>query len=129
MSGKKSGGQIAWVDLTVPQAGQLRDFYQQVVGWQPTSVSMGDYQDYSMSPAGSETPVAGICHARGVNQQIPPVWMIYITVDNLAVALEKCVALGGKILKPSADDRPYAIIEDPAGAICTLYQTQPETDD
>jgi predicted enzyme related to lactoylglutathione lyase len=50
--------------------------------------------------------------------------MIYITVDDLEQALQKCVELGGKILKPSANDRPYAIIEDPAGAVCTLYQAQ-----
>jgi hypothetical protein len=124
MTDKKHSGQIAWVDLTIEHADQVRDFYQQVVGWQPSPVSMGDYNDYSMIPKEGESPVAGICHARGSNQAIPPVWMIYITVDDLEQALQKCVELGGKILKPSANDRPYAIIEDPAGAVCTLYQAQ-----
>ena len=68
-------GTIGWTDLTVENADAVRDFYQAVVGWTPGAVSMGDYDDYAMSPQGSEMPVAGICHARGVNAGQPPVWM------------------------------------------------------
>lgn len=116
-------GKIGWVDLTIDNAESLKDFYQQVVGWQPAPVSMGEYNDFNMLPDENGEPVAGICHARGGNADIPPVWMVYITVDNLEAALEKCVELGGKVLKPQAENRPFAVIEDPAGAICTLYQS------
>jgi predicted enzyme related to lactoylglutathione lyase len=30
-------GQIGWVDLTVPNATTVRDFYQHVTGWTPTA--------------------------------------------------------------------------------------------
>jgi predicted enzyme related to lactoylglutathione lyase len=55
-------GQIGWIDLTVPDAPALRDFYQGVTGWTPSPVEMGGYQDFCMHPHGEPQPVAGICH-------------------------------------------------------------------
>jgi predicted enzyme related to lactoylglutathione lyase len=69
-------GQIGWVDLTVTDAEGIRDFYQQVTGWTPSPVQMGDYQDFCMVAPGNGQMVAGICHARGENAELPPVWMI-----------------------------------------------------
>lgn len=45
-------GTIAWVDLTVPHAAKVRDFYAAVTGWKPEAVSMGSYQDYNMTKPG-----------------------------------------------------------------------------
>ena len=46
-------GQIAWHDLTVPDAASMRDFYAAVVGWNSGTVSMGDYNDSTMiAPVG-----------------------------------------------------------------------------
>ncbi|MBI5958462.1 MAG: hypothetical protein HY866_07005 [Chloroflexi bacterium] len=68
-------GQVAWVDLTVENADQVRDFYQQVVGWTSQPVQMDGYSDYNMlRPDG--TPAVGVCHARGDNASIPAQWMI-----------------------------------------------------
>jgi len=53
-------GQIGWIDLTVPNAEAVRDFYQHVTGWVPSPVGMGDYQDYCMTPPGAAQPAAGI---------------------------------------------------------------------
>ena len=36
-----------------------------------------------MIPPGAAQPVSGICHARGSNADLPPVWLIYITVADL----------------------------------------------
>ncbi len=58
-------GQIGWIDLTVPNAGVIRYFYQHVTGWVPSPVAMGGYEDYCMTPPSGVQPVAGICHARG----------------------------------------------------------------
>lgn len=117
---KPTVGTIAWVDLTVPQADTVRDFYKELVGWQSSPVDMGGYNDYTMMPPGSETPVAGICHSTGVNAGIPPQWMIYILVDDLEQCKKRCVELGGKVLveHPSMT---MCIIQDPAGAVCALF--------
>jgi predicted enzyme related to lactoylglutathione lyase len=118
-------GKIGWIDLTVPDAVALRDFYQNVTGWTPSPVEMGGYQDFCMHPPGENDPVAGICHARGPNAELPPVWMVYISVDNLDGSLRQCQSLGGKLRSPVRDMGPmgrYCVIEDPAGAVSALFE-------
>jgi len=116
-------GTVSWQDLTVDNAEQVRDFYQAVAGWSAAPVSMGAYVDFMMSDADG-TAVAGICHARGSNADIPPMWLIYITVDDLDYSVGECQRLGGALLAPprSYGGGRYCIIRDPAGAVCALYQ-------
>jgi len=118
-------GQIGWIDLTVPDAVTLRDFYQSVTGWTPSPVDMGGYQDFCMLPPGEAQPVAGICHARGPNSGLPPVWMVYISVDDLDESLRQARDRGGKILRPATnmgEHGRYGVIADPSGAVCALFQ-------
>jgi predicted enzyme related to lactoylglutathione lyase len=116
------------MDLTVEDAGAVRDFYAAVVGWEPQPISMGDYADYCMAPPKvnklDSQPVAGICHKRGPNADLPPVWLVYLTVPDIAASLANVQALGGKVLAQtrSSSGGYYAVIQDPAGAICALYQ-------
>ena len=118
-------GLIGWFDLTVPEAETLRDFYAAVVGWKWSPVQMGGYNDYCMNlPATGET-VAGICHRRGMNANLPPQWLLYITVDDLDESVAKVLALGGKILEPTrgyAGQGRFCVIQDPAGAVAALFQ-------
>lgn len=83
-------GSISWIDLTVPNATAVRDFYAAVAGWAVTEVPMGDYADYAMLPPGAEKAAAGICHARGENASQPPQWLIYITVPDLDQSVQRC---------------------------------------
>jgi predicted enzyme related to lactoylglutathione lyase len=118
-------GKIIWMDLTVPDVGPVRDFYQQVVGWTPQPVEIEGYDDYNMVAPEGEA-VAGICHKRGFNAAQPSQWMIYITVDDLDRSLAACEANGGRVVVPTrgGDGHRFAVIEDPAGAVCTLYETR-----
>jgi predicted enzyme related to lactoylglutathione lyase len=117
-------GTITWQDLTVKNAEEVRDFYAGVVGWQPHNEDMGDYSDYNMIPPGGSTSAAGICHAAGVNADIPPQWLIYISVESVERSAAKCIELGGKIVvapRPMGYDL-FCVIQDPAGAICAIYE-------
>ena len=118
-------GSIGWVDLTVPDADAVRDFYVAVAGWQATPLSMGDYDDYVMQAPGATAASAGICHARGPNTGIPPVWMIYIVVADLDASLDACRARGGAVVsgpRGAGGTARMAIVRDPAGAHAALYQ-------
>ncbi|MBK9054416.1 MAG: VOC family protein [Chloroflexi bacterium] len=128
-------GTILWQDLTLPEAEPIRDFYRQVIGWEVRGEDMGGYEDYHMLLPGTDESVTGICHARESNAdlaQLPPVWLMYIVVADVAKSAAACQALGGKRL---TEPRPmgaglFCVIQDPAGAICALYQlevAQPET--
>lgn len=117
-------GKIGWIDLTVPDAGALRDFYQAVVGWETMEFDMGGYQDYCMLPPGSDDAVAGICHARGANATMPAQWMIYITVADLETSLAAATSGGGTIVVAprNAGGGSFAAVRDPAGAVFGLFQ-------
>ena len=118
-------GVISWCDLTVENAEDVRDFYREVVGWETSPVAMGDYDDFCMNPPKSDQPAAGICHARGVNADLPAQWLIYITVADLDASIANCVKLGGKVIagpKNMGDTGRYCIIQDPAGAVAALYE-------
>jgi predicted enzyme related to lactoylglutathione lyase len=119
-------GCISWLDLTVPEAPATRDFYRQVIGWSVQNVSMEDtserYADYNMLGEDGD-PAAGICHARGVNLGLPPVWMLYLPVGDLAESLHRVRAEGGKIIKETPDGDggcAYAVVEDPVGVTLAL---------
>jgi uncharacterized protein len=115
-------GSIGWHDLTVPDADNIRDFYQQVAGWTPEPIDMGGYSDYVMKPAEGD-PAGGICNQRGGNADIPPVWLMYIVVEDIEAGAARITELGGKILKgPTGGTHNFCVFEDPAGAICALYQ-------
>jgi predicted enzyme related to lactoylglutathione lyase len=118
-------GTIGWFDLTVPNAVEVRDFYRAVTGWSFSEIPMGGYSDFCMSPAPSAAPVAGICHARGTNADLPPQWFIYITVADLDASAARCFELSGKILvgpKDLGGHGRMCVIRDPAGAVATLFE-------
>ena len=118
-------GTIGWMDLTVPDAPLVRDFYQAVAGWSAVPLSMGDYDDFVMLRAGSDEPIAGVCHARGVNADIPPQWLLYIVVADLDVALAEALARGGSVVRaptPMSAQGRFVVLRDPAGAVVALHQ-------
>lgn len=117
-------GSIAWHDLTVPNADQVRDFYREVVGWKAEKVCMGAYHDYSMvTPAGE--CVAGVCHAKGPNADAPPQWLAYLVVADVDHSAARCEELGGEVLTAprSLSGGRFCVIRDPAGAVCALWQS------
>lgn len=119
---KTRKGTIIWRDLTVENATELKDFYQEVVGWRPVEHDMGDYADYDMLPPDGNESLAGICHARGTNANVPPQWLIYITVEDVDASAQRCVELGGKVLdgpRQMGGSR-FCVIQDPAGAVAAL---------
>jgi hypothetical protein len=122
-------GQIAWIDLTVDRANEVRDFYRAVAGWEAADVDMGGYADYAMHPPGAE-PVAGVCHARGVNAGLPAQWLIYITVEQLDRSMEAAVSRGGAVLHGPRDMGQHGrmcVVRDPAEAVAALIQLPPRS--
>ena len=115
-------GKVEWMDLTVPDAGQLQKFYTSVVGWSSNDVDMGSYSDFNLNLPGTEDTIAGVCHSRSNNDNIPSQWLIYVRVKSVADSAERCKKMGGEVL-----DGPrrmggsnFCVIKDPAGAVMAL---------
>ncbi|GAC14129.1 VOC family protein [Aliiglaciecola lipolytica] len=118
-------GSVVWTDLTVNNASEVKDFYQQVVGWKPNPVNMGDYDDFTMQLPENNQDVVGICHAKGENAGLPAQWLLYFKVADLDQSIENTHAQGGKLLsaiKHYGGVSRYVIIQDPAGAVCALFE-------
>lgn len=120
-------GTFGWLDLTVPDAESIRDFYAAVVGWTPQPLDMGGYADFVMATPGDGTGVAGVCHARGANAGIPPQWLAYVLVDDLDASRAACVARGGALVTEvrgagAGGGGGFCVIRDPAGAVIALMQ-------
>jgi hypothetical protein len=127
-SGKLVGA-VSWLDLTVSNAPEIRDFYVSVVGWTAEGLNMGGYEDFCMNLSGSSgstrATVAGICHARGPNADLPPQWLAYVNVRDLDESLAQCRKLGGKEIGPvrkMGSEARYCVIQDPAGAVLALVE-------
>lgn len=114
----KKIGHILWHDLTVNDAAGVSEFYNAVIGWEKEGLSMGDYDDFVIKNPGEDDAVAGICHARGVNKDIPPQWLMYVQVADLDKSIARCKEFGGKIIgeKRKMGEGFYCLIQDPAGA-------------
>lgn len=127
MAEQSQVGRAGWMDLTVEDAPAVRDFYAAVVGWKPEPVSMGDYSDFNMVLPESGEPVAGVCHARGSNAGLPPVWLVYWVVADLDASVEACRQAGGEVVagpRGMGGQGRYAVLRDPAGACFALYEPE-----
>jgi predicted enzyme related to lactoylglutathione lyase len=105
MSTTPKMGTIGWIDLTVPDADAIRDFYSAVAGWAPSPVPMGGYDDYA-------------------NAGLPAQWLVYITVPDVDAAAAACRERGGDVLiapKDAGGYGRYCVIRDPAGAVAALF--------
>ena len=81
-------GRVGWIDLTVPSTEDIRDFYAEVLGLRPQPVDMGEYSDFNLISPETGQPVAGICHPKGPNADLPAVWLVYFTVPDLEDAMK-----------------------------------------
>lgn len=114
-------GSIVWRYLTVPNAEEVKNFYCEVVGW--TASLHPGCDDFNIHQADGEV-MAGVCYAKGSNANIPPQWLVYVTVENVEEAAAKCIELGGKILDGprKMGNHHFCVIEDPAGAVMGLIE-------
>jgi predicted enzyme related to lactoylglutathione lyase len=122
---KHEAGAITWTDLTVLNAEEIKTFYSEVIGWKSEAVSMGDYNDFNMNLPASGNTIAGICHKRGANAELPAQWLVYLTVADVDKSAKRCVELGGKVLTGPKDMGGYGrvcVIQDPAGAVAALFE-------
>ena len=119
-------GREVWRDLTIPDAAGAQPFYEAVLGWTPQPVDMGGYDDYNMLDAEGDV-AGGVCHARGSNADLPPVWLLYFAVPSLEKAIAAAEANGGRLVAgpKGFGGFSYAVLADPAGAQFIACEQKP----
>lgn len=111
-------GKALWLDLTVDNAVQTRDFYAAVLGWTSEPVPVEDHEDYVMKTASGEA-AAGICHRLGPNAGIPATWVPYFVVEDVVATLEKALGLGASQVAGSLE-MGFVLLKDPGGVVFAI---------
>ena len=116
-------GSIISADITTEHADELRDFYSSVMGWQPSPVAMGDYDDYMMMTSDG-APAAGVCYLRGPNVNQPAnQWVVCFRVASVDESVAGVLAGGGKVIGEVREmgTSKYAVIQDPVGGVVAIF--------
>ena len=109
---------FVYMELQVPDAGQVQSFYSDLLGWQFQDVPASPVPYASISSGGES--IGGVTKASGA-----PQWLGYIGVPDVAAATAKAKALGASI---EVDSQPVgtlgklSVLIDPAGARVGLWQ-------
>lgn len=118
-------GQFCWNELATPDVNKAKDFYGKVFGWQFKEIH-SDAMTYTIIKS-NDKDLGGIWQIPTEQQgQIPPHWMAYILVADVAQALEKAKQHGAHEVKEVTqvgEMGHFAIITDPSGAHIALWES------
>jgi uncharacterized protein len=116
-------GSFVWYDQMSNDLPGSERFYAKVVGWTLAPNTMND-QRYTLLTAGAAS-IGGLMPIPGEARGVPPAWMGYIGVDDVALYAEKVKAAGGAIHRgPTVIPNvgTFAVAGDPDGAGFLLFR-------
>lgn len=110
-------GTLCWNELATRDWQKAAEFYTQLFGWTAQTQPMAG-TEYTVFSNGDRM-AAGMIQMTPEWGDIPPHWMVYLTVTDCDASAEKVTALGGKVLVPPTDIPDmgrFAVVQDPQGA-------------
>ena len=116
-------GAISWSELMTSDVDAAKKFYQNLFGWAFDDMPMEKTTYSVVQVNGEET--AGIMPMPPDAGAMPPVWGIYVTVDDVDATAEKAVSQGAKICRAPWDVPGVGrmcVIQDPQGAYFSIIQ-------
>ena len=111
-------GAFGWMELMTTDVKSASDFYSRLFGWEIQDASTEAMAYWVVKINGDET--AGIMPMTPELQGMPPMWGMYVTVDDVDLTAKKVVELGGKIIRPPTEISNvgrFCVLSDPQGAI------------
>jgi predicted enzyme related to lactoylglutathione lyase len=116
-------GSVVWNELNTRDVPTAKRFHEQVFGWSIAAVDDSPMEYTSVYVGGRS--VAGVFPMEGVMPaEVPPHWLTYFAVDECQAAVDRCAALGGKVVMPPFDTPVgvMSVLEDPTGAVFAVAQ-------
>ena len=115
-------GAVTWIDLSTPDVKAVAEFYQELLGWDDVVVSPTPMGDYHIAMVGDHQ----VCGMMGQGPELvgtPPMWTIFIYVDDVDATAGRVAEAGGTVLTQPFDipDARIAVIADPKGAVFGLF--------
>lgn len=113
---------FSWNEVVTSNPKVSRAFYGKLFGWKCESMDVPGF-DYSVFKTG-ERPVGGLMAVPAGANNLPAVWMAYVTVENVEKSVERVRTLGGRVLKEvtTVPTGRLAIVADPNGTVFGLWE-------
>ncbi len=123
----KQHGAFSWCDLMVADVAAAKTFYTKLFGWDTEEMNSAGMA-YTVVKAGGKG-IGGISALpKGAPRDKPPMWGIYVTVDDVDATAETAKKLGAKLLVPPQDIPTvgrFCVIQDPQGAVISAITYVP----
>jgi hypothetical protein len=124
-SGPPQVGQFSWNELATSDYKKAFAFYSEIFGWKPQeAMDMGEAGIYQLYGLG-DAPLGGMFN-KPDEMPGPPMWLYYVSVDDVTTAVEKVKELGGQVVNgpmevPGGDFIAQCL--DPQGALFALHSS------
>lgn len=107
-------GAMSWNELYTSDVSASMQFYSTLFGWTfAPSVENSEYQVIY----NNGRPNGGILQITAEMAPMPPMWMVYFSIENAAATIEKVSALGGSVhMSRDVPQGTIVMISDPSGA-------------
>jgi len=115
---------FCWADLSTPAPEKATRFYSTVFGWE-FSAGAKDHSGYLHIKNG-EAFIGGVPPARLNSGNVPPHWLVYFRVADVAASAAKAAQMGATIhMGPQTMEGvgTMAVIADPQGAVFALFKS------
>ena len=113
-------GAFSWMELMTTDVKSAKEFYVKLFGWETEDYPM-EGMDYTVIKTSGED-TGGIMSMPPEMAGMPPMWGIYVTVDDVDSTAAKVVELGGTIIRPPSDIPNvgrFCVLSDPQGGVIT----------
>ncbi|MBX5470228.1 MAG: VOC family protein [Thermoleophilaceae bacterium] len=127
--GERTGyepGTFCWVDAQATDPEAAKSFYTGMFGWEYEDMPIDEGTYYSMARIdGKDVAAISPLPARLREQQIPPHWNSYVSVESVDATAARARELGGSVLFEPFDvftAGRMAVIADPQGGVLQLWQ-------
>ncbi|HYV97727.1 MAG TPA: VOC family protein [Gemmatimonadaceae bacterium] len=121
-------GRFSWHELMCLDHTKAFEFYRRLFGWEKLDESdMGGGLMYLIFGKGKKM-YGGMFTRTADMANMPPFWLLYVSVKNVPAALATATKAGGSVHRPPMDipGGVIAIMGDPQGAGFALHHQNPE---
>ncbi len=122
-------GSFGWSELGTRDTARAKEFYEAAFGWSHEDRVSDQAGSYTIWKVG-EAMVGGMLDVTEMlPAEVPAHWLVYFTVEDIDVALEKVKAGGGDV-RMGPTDIPvgrFAVVADQFGAVFAVMQPSEET--
>ena len=120
-------GAFTWCELRTRDVEAAKAFYASVLGW-AAETSPDESMPYTEFKVGGESVAGMMGMTDEFPAEVPPHWLVYLEVDDVAASLAKGQELGGSMQVPVVDfpGGQFAVLTDPQGAAFGIMRPLPQ---